>query len=182
MRTTPTTLPGVCILHPTIFPDERGFFTETWRRDRYQEAGLPGEFVQDNVSVSGRGVVRGLHYQKDPNAQGKLVTVVRGTIFDVAVDLRRDSPTFRQWFGVELSGDAPRQLWIPAGFAHGFQALTDGAVVTYKCTTAYSPADERSLRWNDPTVGIRWPLESGILSEKDAIAPLLNELEDADLF
>lgn len=182
MRTTPTPLPGVLILEPRIFPDERGVFAETWRRERYEEAGLPGSFVQDNVSGSTRGVVRGLHYQKDPNAQGKLVTALRGTIFDVAVDLRRDSPTFLQWFGVELSGDTLRQLWIPEGFAHGFQALTEGAVVTYKCTAPYSPADERSLRWNDPAVGIEWPLESATVSDKDAIAPLLSEMEDEWLF
>jgi dTDP-4-dehydrorhamnose 3,5-epimerase len=181
MLTTPTTLAGVYIVHPAIFPDERGFFAETWRRERYEEAGITGTFVQDNVSRSSRGVVRGLHFQS-PSAQGKLVTALSGAIFDVAVDLRRDSSTFGQFFGVELSGESLRQLWIPEGFAHGFQALTEGAVVSYKCTAAYAPEHERSLRWNDPEVGIRWPIESATLSEKDAIAPLLSDMEDGWLF
>lgn len=167
-------LEGVLVIEPRLHSDSRGVFLESWRRARYAEAGLPERFEQDNVSVSRRGVLRGLHYQA-PNPQGKLVTAVYGAIFDVAVDLRAGSPTFGRWMGVELTAESMRQLWIPAGFAHGFQALSDGAVVSYKCTAPYSPADEHSLRWNDPQVGIRWPLPDPILSDKDAAAPLLGE-------
>jgi dTDP-4-dehydrorhamnose 3,5-epimerase len=181
MKVEQTELEGVLVITPRLHRDGRGFFAESWRRERYAEVGLPPAFAQDNVSLSRRGVVRGLHFQ-NPSAQGKLVSALAGSIFDVAVDLRRGSPTFARWFGVELSGETMRQLWVPAGFAHGFQALTDGAVVAYKCTSPYSPADEHSLRWNDPRVGIEWPLAEAMLSEKDEAAPLLDEMPEEWLF
>jgi dTDP-4-dehydrorhamnose 3,5-epimerase len=181
MQITQTRLPGVLVLEPRRFHDPRGSFAETWRRERYEEAGLPGRFEQDNVSISARGVVRGLHFQ-NPAPQGKLVTALSGAIFDVAVDLRRDSPTFGAWVGVELSGDDLRQLWIPEGFAHGFQALTDGTIVSYKCTAPYVPEAESSIRWDDPRIGIEWPLADSILSPKDAAAPLLADIPPIRLF
>jgi dTDP-4-dehydrorhamnose 3,5-epimerase len=181
MRVEKAEIEGLLIVEPRVHGDERGIFAETWRMDRYSAEGMPERFEQDNVSVSRRGVVRGLHFQ-NPSAQGKLVSALSGAIFDVAVDLRRDSSTFGRWFGTELSGDNLRQLWIPAGFAHGFQALGDHTVVAYKCTAPYSPPDERSLRWNDPAIGIRWPLPQAILSTKDEAAPLLAELPESWLF
>ncbi|CAN5659391.1 dTDP-4-dehydrorhamnose 3,5-epimerase [soil metagenome] len=181
MRVVKTEIEGLRIVEPRVHADERGLFAETWRLERYSGEGLPERFEQDNVSVSRRGVVRGLHFQ-NPTAQGKLVTALSGAIFDVAVDLRRDSSTFGRWIGAELSGSNLRQLWIPAGFAHGFQALEDDTVVAYKCTAPYAPADDRSLRWNDPAIEIRWPLPEAILSDKDRAAPLLSELPEEWLF
>jgi dTDP-4-dehydrorhamnose 3,5-epimerase len=171
--TEATPLPGVLLLRPRLFRDARGHFLETWARARYEAAGLPAEFVQDNVSVSARGVVRGLHAQAAPHAQGKLVTVAHGAIFDVAVDARPGAPTFGQWYGVELRASEGTQLWIPPGFLHGFQALEDGSVVQYKCTAPYHQAAEFSVRWDDPAIGIRWPLEAPLLSDKDAEAPTM---------
>jgi dTDP-4-dehydrorhamnose 3,5-epimerase len=163
-------LPGILLIKPRIFRDDRGHFVETWRDADYQAAGLPGGFVQDNVSVSRRGTLRGLHFQH-PGGQGKLVTAMAGTVFDVAVDVRRDSPTRGQWVGVELSEENGHQLWIPAGFAHGYLALSDRVVVGYKCTTYYSPADEHVIRWNDPDIGVAWPELEPVLSARDAAAP-----------
>jgi dTDP-4-dehydrorhamnose 3,5-epimerase len=160
--------------------DARGHFLETWQADRYAEAGVTGPFVQDNVSVSLRGVLRGLHFQH-PRGQGKLVGVVRGRVFDVAVDLRRDSSTFGQWVGSELSDQNGDQLWIPPGFAHGVLALSPEAVFAYKCTQPYCPKFDRSVRWDDPAIGIRWPLSAPLLSVKDASAPLLAEISPDDL-
>lgn len=174
-----TKLEGV--LEPRVFADARGRFVETWNAERYAGLGIPGPFVQDNVSVSKRGVLRGLHFQ-NPNAQGKLVSVLHGAVWDVAVDLRVDSPTFGEWVGVELSAENGRQMWIPEGFAHGFQALEDATVFGYKCTAAYSPADEHSLRWDDPALGIAWPLAEPRVSAKDGAAPGLMQLPDGALF
>lgn len=172
MEVSPTSLPEVLLIKPRIFGDERGFFFESWKQDRYREHGLPSEFVQDNISRSTKGTVRGLHFQ-EPKAQGKLVTVLHGRVFDVAVDVRKGSPCFGQWTGVELSGDNHHQLWVPAGFAHAFCVISESADFFYKCTELYSPETERAIRYDDPAIGIDWPVETPILSYKDAAAPLL---------
>jgi len=170
-----TALAEVLVLTPRAFRDERGFFTESYNKRAFDEAvGADVGFVQDNHSRSARGVLRGLHYQLAPNPQAKLVRVASGAIFDVAVDMRRSSPTFGRWAGVELSAENHRQLWIPEGFAHGFLTLSDAADVLYKTNGYYSPADEGSLAWDDPDIGIEWPLATGpLLSEKDRAAPRL---------
>lgn len=173
MQVEQTALPGVVLIQPRIFGDDRGHFCETWHTSRYAEAGIPGPFVQDNVSLSQKGVLRGLHFQRAPNAQGKLVSALRGRIFDVAVDIRPDSPTFRQWVGVYLDGVSRHQLYVPAGYAHGFVAMEDDTLVQYKCTALYSPQDEGSVIWNDPALGIEWPVAAPLLSGKDAVAPRL---------
>ena len=177
MKVTPTALPGVLILEPRVFGDERGFFMESFNQRAFDEAvGEHVTFVQDNHSRSARGVLRGLHYQLPPHAQGKLVRVTQGRVFDVAVDMRRTSPTFGRWAGVELSGDNHRQLWIPPGFAHGFLVLSDSADFLYKTTAYYAPQAEACVRWDDPALGIEWP-DAGTtprLSTKDeAGLPLL---------
>ncbi|MEB3222962.1 MAG: dTDP-4-dehydrorhamnose 3,5-epimerase [Candidatus Sericytochromatia bacterium] len=174
MNVVELSLPGVLLLEPRVHRDERGCFLETWHAARYAEAGVPATFVQDNMSQSRHGVLRGLHYQLD-RPQGKLVHVTRGRIFDVAVDVRRGSPTFGQWCGVELSDETRRQLWIPAGLAHGFLVLSEEAEVAYKCTAPYDHASERGIRWNDPALGITWPLAglTPLISEKDACLPAL---------
>jgi dTDP-4-dehydrorhamnose 3,5-epimerase len=176
MNVTTTCLPEVLVIEPKVFGDARGFFQESWNEARFNEAvGTPARFVQDNHSRSARGVLRGIHFQKAPRAQGKLVRVVAGRVFDIAVDLRRSSPRLGQWVGVELSADNHRQLWIPPGFGHGYLTLSESADFLYKATDYYSPQDEGSLAWNDPHVGVEWPLaELGIeplLSGKDAAAP-----------
>lgn len=174
MKVLPTALPEVLRIEPQVHTDERGFFCESFNRRAFQQAtGLDLDFVQDNHSRSVRGVLRGLHHQLPPRAQGKLVRVVRGTVFDVAVDIRRTSPTFGRWVGEELSEDNHRQLWIPPGFAHGFLVLSDVADVLYKTTDYHAPDLERSIAWNDPTLDIRWPA-TGLpprLSARDAEAP-----------
>ncbi len=175
MNVLPTELPGVLIVEPRVFGDGRGFFFESYQQRRYAEAGIPGPFVQDNVSRSARGILRGLHFQH-PRAQGKLVMVLAGSVFDVAVDIRRGSPTFGQWVGVELSGENKRQLWIPPGFAHGFCVTSESADFAYKCTDLYAPEHEHTLLWNDPRLGIRWPVEQPLLSAKDAAGKPLAEL------
>jgi dTDP-4-dehydrorhamnose 3,5-epimerase len=169
-----TSLRGVLILEPRVYADDRGFFLETWNARGFREGGIDEEFVQDNHSRSGRGVLRGLHYQ-EPNAQGKLVRCSHGSMFDVAVDIRAGSPQFRKWFGTELSDKNQRMLWVPPGFAHGFCALTDECDVIYKCTTFYDGAADRSIAWNDPDIGIDWPLSSPVLSAKDMAAPRLKD-------
>ncbi|AZY47801.1 dTDP-4-dehydrorhamnose 3,5-epimerase [Bordetella avium] len=181
MNFSPTTLPGVVLLDPKVFADARGWFAERFRQDVF-EAGLralglpvPAPFVQENHSCSRQGVLRGLHYQLAPHAQGKLVSVAVGEIFDVTVDIRPDSPTFGRWQGVTLSAVNRRSLWIPAGYAHGFLSLSGPSEVHYKTTAYYSPAHERSLRWNDPFMGIVWPAEVSLLSERDERAPGLQE-------
>jgi len=180
MKVERTALPGVLILEPKVFGDARGFFMETWNRSRYAEAGLPGEFVQDNVSYSRHGVLRGLHYQS-PRAQGKLVHVLEGEVFDVAVDVRVGSPTFGRWAGATLSAQNRRQLWIPPGFAHGFCVTGETALFCYKCTELYAPEHDGSILWNDPAIGIAWPLEHPTLSAKDAAAPPLAAVSPARL-
>lgn len=173
MRITETALPGVLIIEPKVFGDERGYFMETWNQARYADAGLPGRFVQDNLSFSRRGVLRGLHFQ-NPNGQGKLVHVLQGEVFDVAVDIRRGSPSFGQWAGVTLSAENKRQFYIPPGFAHGFCVTSETALFVYKCTEFYDPKSEASLLWNDPAIAIDWPLEGAPeLSAKDREAPTL---------
>ena len=168
MELIPTSIDGVLIVEPKVFGDDRGFFLESWNRATFARLGLDLDFVQDNHSRSSRGVLRGMHYQQ-PDPQGKLVRVTAGSVFDAVVDMRRSSPTFGRWVGVELSAANKRMLWVPPGMAHGFLTLEDGTDFLYKCTSAYVPANEHSLAWNDPSVGIEWPLE-GIepqLSAKD---------------
>ena len=174
MRVTATDLPGVLLVEPKVFGDARGLFFESFHAERYASFGIPGPFVQDNISRSARGVLRGLHFQ-EPFPQGKLVQVLRGAVWDVAVDVRRGSPHFGAWVGLELSEDNRRQLWIPPGFAHGFCVSSDFADFFYKCTSLYAPDAERTIRWDDPGLNIRWPLETPTLSPKDAAAPLLAE-------
>ncbi len=183
MKLVATSLPGVLIVEPTAFGDERGWFMETFNEPRWLAAlaalGLPAprRFVQDNHSCSQAGVLRGLHYQMPPHAQGKLVRVVQGAAFDVAVDIRAGSPNFGQWFGAELSAENRRQMWVPEGFAHGFLALQDNTHFLYKTTDVYARDCERAIRWDDPAIGIRWPLVAGVpplVAPKDATAPLLH--------
>jgi dTDP-4-dehydrorhamnose 3,5-epimerase len=172
-------IPGVLSITPAMFTDERGTFHESWSQKRYADAGLSENFVQDNVSRSARCVVRGLHFQW-PNAQGKLISVLQGEILDVAVDIRRGSPTFGQWVAIKLDHVSGTQFYVPPGFAHGFQALSDGAVVQYKCTDYYRPECEHILRWSDETLDIPWPLPPR-LSSRDADAPRLREIGEAAL-
>jgi dTDP-4-dehydrorhamnose 3,5-epimerase len=193
MQVETTSLPGVLMLTPAVFADDRGYFFESWNRRHFTaalgmaEAELP-EFVQDNQSRSSRGVLRGLHYQVEPEPQAKLVRCVAGEIFDVAVDLRRDSVTFGQWTGARLSGTNHQQLWVPAGFAHGFLTLSESAEVLYKTAGFWNRTCERSLLWNDPAIGITWPTEAlegqeALLSAKDAEAPTLAQaIAAADVF
>lgn len=166
MEVEPTSLPDVLLIKPRVFADERGFFLESYRRERYRELGITGDFVQDNHSRSARGTLRGMHYQLN-HPQGKLVQVTRGEVFDVAVDLRKNSPTFGRWTGVILSDENHHQLYVPPGFAHGFCVLSETADFVYKCTEIYHPQDEHVLLWNDPAVGIEWPLAAPLLSAKD---------------
>lgn len=176
MKFETTALSGVVVVEPRVFGDQRGFFMETYHRQRFAEGGIDCEFVQDNHSRSGAGTLRGLHYQlKRP--QGKLVRAVRGSVWDVAVDLRRRSPTFGRWLGVELSEENRRQIYVPPGFAHGFCVLEAPAEVVYKCTDFYDQADERVLLWNDPQIGIDWPLTNPVLSPKDAVGKPLAEAD-----
>lgn len=175
MKVIETKLPGVLIIEPRAFGDTRGFFMETYSQKKYAEIGIKGNFVQDNLSFSSRGVLRGLHYQ-NPNTQGKLVSVVQGTAFDVAVDIRVGSPSFGQWVGVELSGENHRQLWVPPGFAHGFCVVSDSAYFIYKCTDIYTPAAEGGVMWNDPDIGIEWPVQDVLLSDKDMVYPRLKDV------
>ncbi len=181
MEFTPTRIPDVVLIRPRVFGDSRGFFLESWEKQKFAAGGVDVNFVQDNHSRSAQNVLRGLHYQL-PNAQGKLVRVARGAAFDVAVDIRRSSPTFGQWVGVELSDANHHMLWVPAGFAHGYLTLSESADFIYRCTSYYSPPDERSIRWNDPQIGVKWPLPPGVdpvLSSKDAVA---GSFRDAQVF
>lgn len=180
MKFTETALPGVVIVDPDVHGDERGFFLETWHERRYHEAGIGATFVQDNHSRSMGGTLRGLHAQLR-NPQGKLVRVVSGAVFDVSVDIRRGSPDFGRWVGVELSAENFRQLWVPEGFAHGFCVLTDFAEFEYKCTNLYDPTDELGILWNDPDIGIEWPIEKPRLSAKDAAARRLSDFGNDEL-
>ena len=169
IKVTPCDIKGLYVIEPTVFKDERGYFVETYNQNDFREAGLNMVFVQDNQSMSVKGVLRGLHFQKQ-YPQGKLVRAVRGTVFDVAVDLRSDSGTYGKWFGVVLSAENKKQFYIPEGFAHGFLVLSDQAEFTYKCTDFYHPGDEGGLKWDDPEIGVDWPVSEGmelIISEKD---------------
>jgi dTDP-4-dehydrorhamnose 3,5-epimerase len=187
MRLVPTTLPGVVIVEPAVFSDDRGWFSESFNEARFNAAladiglPIPRRFVQDNHSCSKAGVLRGLHYQLPPHAQGKLVRVVKGAAYDVAVDIRRGSPHFGQWVGVELSADNKRQLWVPEGCAHAFLALQDDTHFLYKTTDVYARDCERSIRWDDPALAITWPLPAGVsaplVAPKDAAAPLLAQAD-----
>lgn len=179
MQVTPTKLPGLLVVEPRVFGDERGFFFESFNQQAFDDAvGEHVDFVQDNHSKSSRGVLRGLHYQLPPRAQGKLVRVVVGEVYDVAVDLRRDSPTLGQWFGSVLSATNKREMWIPPGFAHGFLTLSETAEFLYKTTDYYSPAHERCIRWDDPALAIDWGFAgTPLLSAKDAVAPGFAEAE-----
>jgi len=169
-------LPGMLLIEPGVFDDQRGFFLETWNRKNYLDTGFPDvDFVQDNHSRSARGVLRGLHFQRE-YPQGKLVQVMRGKVFDVSVDIRVGSPAFGRWSGFELSDANHRQLWIPPGFAHGFCVLSDTADFCYKCTDYYRPEDEAGVAWNDPKIGIKWPLQDVLLSDKDRRHPELSRI------
>jgi len=180
MNVLETSLPGVMIIEPDVFGDERGFFMETWNGRRYEEAGLPGRFVQDNLSYSVRGVLRGLHFQ-NPRPQGKLVSVLRGEVFDVAVDIRVGSPTFGEWTAVTLSAEDKRQFYVPPDFAHGFVVTSEDALFFYKCTEFHSPSSEGIVLWNDPDIGIEWPVGAPTLSERDGKAPPLREMPEGTL-
>ncbi len=177
MKFLPTQLPEVLIIEPDVYRDQRGWFLETYHVQKYQEGGIPLSFVQDNCSSSVHGTLRGLHLQK-VRPQGKLIRVIRGEIFDVAVDIRRGSPTFASWVGVTLSGQNFKQIYIPPGFAHGFCVLSDVAEMEYKCTDLYAPGGEVTIRWDDPSIGIKWPIECPILSSKDAAGKSLADLCD----
>jgi dTDP-4-dehydrorhamnose 3,5-epimerase len=180
LKFTKTKLIGVIIVEPTVYGDHRGWFMETYSDSKFKEAGLNLSFLQDNQSLSSeKGTLRGLHYQLNPNAQTKLVRCTKGAIYDVAVDIRIGSPTYGQWYGIELSAENKKQLLIPKGFAHAFMTLTDDAEVQYKVDELYSPENDRGIVWNDPKIGIEWPMDTKpILSEKDERAPLFKDAEN----
>jgi dTDP-4-dehydrorhamnose 3,5-epimerase len=180
MNVKETKIPGVLILEPDVFSDERGFFLETWNSKRYEDAGIKGSFVQDNISFSTKGVLRGLHFQY-PQAQSKLVQVLWGEVVDVAVDIRKDSPTFGQWVSEVLSDANHRQMYIPSGFAHGYCATSETAVFSYKCADFYNPASEGGIIWNDPDINIDWPIKEPVLSLKDTNFPKLRDIRPEKL-
>lgn len=183
MHTDTTIIPGLLIITPEVFEDDRGYFFESFHEKRYQGLlGVDIHFVQDNASVSRKGVLRGLHYQAPPFAQGKLVSVLRGHVMDVAVDIRTGSPTYGKYVMVELSADNHCQFWIPAGFAHGFVALEDDTIFAYKCTNVYSKEYERGIRYNDPAIGIDWGMTDPIVSDKDKLHPLLSAISSEFVF
>ena len=175
MKVIETDLPGCLVFEPRVFGDDRGYFFESFNHDKLAPLGLAPRFVQGNVSRSARGVLRGLHYQW-PNPQGKYVSVLEGEVWDVAVDIRRGSPTFGKWTAVLLSAENKRHFWIPEGFAHGFVALSEHALFTYLCTATYDPAADANVRWDDPAIGLDWPVAEPLLSPKDAVAPLLADI------
>jgi len=181
MNVIPGQLQGLLVIEPKVFGDARGFFMETWNLRKYQEAGIQTPFVQDNISVSHRGALRGLHFQ-NPNPQGKLVSVLQGEVLDLVVDIRLRSATFGKWEAVQLSSENKRQFYIPPGFAHGFLVLSDTAMFHYKCTEFYSPKDEMTIRWNDPDLGIQWPIDNPIVSDKDTKGLTLKEVPRERLF
>ncbi len=172
---TPLAIEGLVLVEPKVFADERGFFIESFKESEFTANGIAVRFVQDNHSLSKKNVVRGLHYQRAPKAQGKLVRVITGKVWDVAVDLRRDSPTFGKWMGLDLSEENKKMLYIPPGFAHGFLALSDNVHLLYKCTEEYDPALDTGIRWNDPDLAIDWPVKKPVLSPKDERLPFLKE-------
>lgn len=171
-----TTIKGVIIIQPKTFPDNRGEFAELYKYSEFKKAGIVERFVQTNYSKSKKGVLRGLHYQIEPVSQGKLIQVVQGSIFDVAVDIRKESPTFGKWIGVTLTAERKNMLYIPAGFAHGFCVLEDDTHVVYNCTNEYSPEHERGLVWNDPAIGITWPIDTPLIADRDAQYPTLEHI------
>lgn len=175
MKFIETNLPGCVVIEPQVFGDSRGFFYESYNEAKFRNAGIDRKFIQSNVSRSARGVLRGLHYQW-PNPQGKLVSVLEGEVYDVAVDIRRGSPTFGQWAGVMLTAENHRHFWIPEGFAHGFCVVSEHATFSYQCTDLYDAKADGGVRWDDPAIGIDWPVSSPLLSDKDAKAPLLAEV------
>ena len=181
MKFIDTDLPGVRLIEPDVHRDHRGFFLEVWNQEKYAEGGIPDAIVQFNHSRSARGTLRGLHAQLDP-PQGKLVRVVEGAIFDVAVDIRRGSPTFGRWTGVELTAENHRQIWVPVGFAHGFAVISEAAQVEYGCSAPYTPSGEIGIAWNDPAIGIDWPVEDPVLSPRDAAASPLAEVAELPTF
>jgi dTDP-4-dehydrorhamnose 3,5-epimerase len=170
-------IPDIILIEPKIFPDERGFFFESFKSSDFQKFNLPVHFVQDNFSISKKDVIRGLHYQKEPKAQGKLVTVFKGSVWDVAVDIRSQSPTFLKWVAAILSDENHNMLYIPPGFAHGFLSLTENVHLLYKCTNEYDPQADAGIRWNDPDIAISWPIDNPIVSAKDAVLPFLKQAE-----
>jgi len=180
MKLIETGIPGLTIIQPPVYADARGVFLELWKSSSYRACGLPGHFVQTNISRSGAGVLRGMHYQY-PCPQGKLISVLAGSVYDVALDIRSDSPAFRQWVGVELSAANHRQLYIPEGMAHGFCVLGDGALMCYGCTAEYQAEFDAAIAWNDPDVGVEWPLMPTALSAKDSSAPRLRDIALEDL-
>ena len=177
MEIIKTSIEGLLIIKPDVFKDDRGYFFETYNKERFAKAGLTMDFVQDNESKSSKGVLRGLHFQKPPYAQGKLVRVTKGAVMDIAVDLRKDSPTYGKWESVVLTEENKLQFWIPEGFAHGFVTLEDDTIFAYKCTNVYNKESEGSLLWNDPDINIEWNIENPILSEKDKVSPLFKNFE-----
>lgn len=179
MNITQGPLAGLLIIEPKVFSDQRGWFFEAYRKDILSSAGLNDMFVQENISSSAKGAVRGMHYQLKPHAQGKLIRVLRGSVFDVALDIRRGSATFGRWFSIELSAENKKAIYIPIGFAHGFCALEDNTEFMYSCSDYYHPEAERSIRWNDPAIGIKWPSigDASLMKQKDAEAPLLADAE-----
>ena len=181
MEILTTEFPGLILIKPKIFGDARGYFYELWNKERYENAGITENFVQDNVSFSSRGVLRGLHYQK-PYTQGKLVSVLMGEVWDVVVDLRRSSPTFGKWQGFSLTGKRKEQLYVPRGFAHGFCVLSETALFQYKCTDKYSPESEHGIIWSDKTLNIPWPVQNPIISPKDIKHPNFKDLDSELLF
>lgn len=181
MQIRPHEIDGVLLIEAGVLSDSRGWFMESWNRRHLKDAGVEADFVQDNVSRSRRGTVRGLHFQ-NPGAQGKLITVLEGEVFDVAVDIRRKSATFGKWVGTVLKGGDGRQVYYPPGVAHGFAVLSKIALFHYKCTDFYSPGTQWSIRWDDPAIGIKWPVEKPLLSDRDAQAPLLKDVPSARLF
>ena len=180
MKVIETALPGVLVIEPQVFGDARGFFYESYNEARFRDAGIDARFVQSNVSRSAKGVLRGLHYQW-PNPQGKFVSVLEGEVFDVAVDIRRGSPHFGQWFGAMLTADNKRHMWIPEGFAHGFCVVSDYATFSYQCTALYDAKSDAGVLWNDPAIGIDWPIAEPRLSDKDIKAPLLKDVPEQRL-
>ena len=175
MEIEKTSIDGVLLIKPKVWGDARGYFVETWQKERYEAAGIALPFVQDNHSMSRRGILRGLHYQKT-RPQGKLVSVSLGRVFDVAVDIRKGSPTFGKWFGAELTQENQWQIWIAPGLAHGFAVVSEEAHFHYKCTDYYCPGDEAGIRWNDPDIAVAWPVENPLLSEKDSTAPFFRDV------
>lgn len=178
--TLSSVFPEIIIVEPDVYGDVRGRFLETYQAERYAQNSIPARFVQDNLSFSKKGVVRGLHYQLG-RPQGKLVWVVQGEVYDVAVDIRQGSPTFGKWVGMTLSSDSLRQIYIPEGFAHGFCVSSETAILMYKCTDYYAPNEEKGLRWDDPTLAIQWPVREPVLSEKDSRYPGLKDIPDREL-